>query len=184
MLFQKMFIRILSSSLPVSNLCRTFMVIVGLVLVSCKNDEAKVLTAEEQLVADSVSRSAQRAKSDSLKKANPLLIMPPDSNYTGDYTDKYESGVVKFKGFFRFGERHGQWMSFYPSGILWSELHYDKGMRHGLNNTYFESGVKRYEGFYKNDLQDSVWTYYDTTGVIAQKVLYKNDRIIKQLPLK
>ncbi len=160
-------------------------IVLTIFLGSCKNDsESKNLTDQEKQAMDSVSRIEQRKKGDSLKRKNPLLIIPPDSNFTGDYVDKYPSGIVKFKGFFRFGERHGQWMSFYPNGILWSELSYDKGLREGPNTTYYLNSKKRYEGFYRDDKQDSVWSYYDTTGVIAEKVLYKKDVIIKKLPLK
>jgi antitoxin component YwqK of YwqJK toxin-antitoxin module len=133
---------------------------------------------------DSLSRSRQRLHADSLKRSNPLLIAPPDSQYTGSYTDKYPSGITKYVGYFRFGKRHGQWMAFYPNGTAWSEMHYEKGLRHGLNIAYFENGKKRYEGFYKNDQQDSVWTYYDSTGRLAEKVLFRNSRIIRRLDAK
>jgi antitoxin component YwqK of YwqJK toxin-antitoxin module len=133
---------------------------------------------------DSISKAQQRLHADSLKKKNPLLILPPDSDYTGDYIDKYPSGIVKFRGFYRFGKRHGQWMSFYPNGLAWSEMHYDKGLREGPNLAYFENGKMRYRGFYKNDKQDSIWCYYDSVGDLAVRVLYKNDRMVKKLPLK
>ena len=156
-----------------------------LFLYACTNTPAeKELSADEKRIQDSVSRLEQKLTVDSLKKKNPLLIMPPDSIYNGDYTDKYPTGITKFKGFFRFGKRHGQWMSFYPSGLAWSEMHYDKGLRQGPNITYFENGKVRYNGFYKLDKQDSVWCYYDTLGKLAEKVLFKNDRIIKKLPLQ
>lgn len=142
------------------------------------------LSEEDKKVRDSLSKTEQKHKVDSLKSINPLLIMPPDSNYTGDYADKYPGGITKFKGFFRFGKRHGQWMSFYPTGILWSEMHYDKGLRQGPNITYYEHGPKRYEGFYKNDNRDSVWCYYDSIGNLAEKVLFKNNAVVKKLPLK
>ncbi len=145
--------------------------------------EDKTLSTEEKFMLDSLSKVQQKLKADSLKKKNPLLIVPPDSVYTGDYTDKYPSGITKFKGFFRFGKRHGQWMSFYPSGIIWSEMHYHKGLRHGPNLTYFENGKLRYSGFYKNDEQDSLWVYYDTLEKVAEKVLFKNNRITKRLPV-
>lgn len=150
----------------------------------CKTDGSgeKELSPEEKLIHDSLSKIEQKKRADSLKRKNPLLILPPDSTYTGDYTDKYPGGIIKFKGFFRFGQRHGQWISFYPSGLMWSEMHYDKGLRHGPNITYFESGKIRYSGFYKNDQQDSVWVYYDTLGKVAEKVLFKNDKIVKKLP--
>lgn len=159
-------------------------IVLTVLFVSCNNPTEKEETENEKHIADSLSKIEQRKKVDSLKRDNPLLILPPDSNYTGDYTDKYQNGVIKFKGFFRFGQRHGQWMSFYPNGILWSELHFDKGLRAGLNATYYKNGKKRYEGVYKNDKQDSVWSYYDTLGIIATKVLYKNDVIVKKLPIK
>ncbi|MBX3164964.1 MAG: hypothetical protein KF900_10835 [Bacteroidetes bacterium] len=152
-----------------------------LFLVSC-NSEPKELTEQEQRIYDSVSKAEQKRVSDSLKRGNPLLILPPDSEYTGTYIDKYPSGIVKFKGFYRFGERHGQWFSFYPNGLMWSEMHYDKGLRHGVNNTFYLNGKPRYTGFYKNDKRDSIWTFYDTLGNLAEKVLMKNDREVKRLP--
>jgi hypothetical protein len=157
-----------------------------LTLFACKEgvQNSNEITADDKHAADSVSKAQQKRVSDSLKRLNPLLILPPDSEYTGDYVDKYKTGIIKFKGFYRFGQRHGIWMSFFPNGLKWSELHYDKGLREGPNVTYFENGKIRYEGFYKNDQQDSVWTYYDTSGALVEKVLYKNDRAVKKLPLK
>jgi antitoxin component YwqK of YwqJK toxin-antitoxin module len=151
---------------------------------SCTSTEEKELSPQEKRANDSISKIEQKIIVDSLKKANPLLIMPPDSTYTGDYTDKYPSGIVKFKGFFRFGQRHGMWMSFYPNGLAWSEMHYDKGLRHGPNTTYYENGKMRFSGFYKLDVKDSVWTYYDSIGNMAEKILFKDDRMLRKLPLK
>ncbi|HQQ93396.1 MAG TPA: hypothetical protein PLQ93_02480 [Bacteroidia bacterium] len=136
----------------------------------------------QKRVSDSLSRLRQKEYADSLKKLNPLLILPPDSNYSGEYVDKYPNGIVKYRGTFRFGERHGQWMSFYPSGLLWSELHFDKGLRHGPNLTYYENGKLRYSGFYKNDLVDSTWVYYDSTGRIVETLVYRNNRIERRMP--
>ena len=147
----------------------------------CNNNEP--LTEAQLRTNDSLSKIRQRSVSDSMKKTNPLLIMPPDSTYTGEYIDKYPSGIIKFKGQFRFGERHGQWLSFYPNGRAWSELHFDKGLREGLNITYYENGRMNYTGFYKKDQQDSLWLFYDTLGVQVAKVLYKNNRVVQKLPV-
>lgn len=155
-----------------------------LILVSCNNKTEAENPEINKHVTDSVSKVQQKKVVDSLKAKNPLLIMPPDSNYTGEYVDKYNTGITKFKGTYRFGKKHGQWMSFYPSGLAWSELHFDKGLRHGPNLTYFENGKMRYNGFYRNDLRDSIWLYYDSIGNIAEKVLFKDDKVIKKLPLK
>lgn len=159
------------------------LLIPALFLVSCGN-EPKELSEAEKEKRDSISKAQQRLHADSLKKRNPLLIVPPDSVYTGDYTDKYPSGITKFKGFFRFGQRHGQWLSFYPNGELWSEMHYDKGLRQGPNFVYFENKKMRYAGFYKNDKQDSTWVYYDTTGKAIKKVIFKEDKVVKEISLE
>ncbi|MBA3679880.1 MAG: hypothetical protein H0W73_01640 [Bacteroidetes bacterium] len=155
-----------------------------LIIVSC-NTKTEVENPEvKSHVADSISKVQQKIVVDSLKAKNPLLILPPDSNYTGEYVDKYDGGITKFKGTFRFGKRHGQWVSFYPTGIPWSELHFDKGLRHGINVSYYENGKIRYTGIYKNDVRDSVWSYYDSIGNIAEKVLFKDDKMVKKLPAK
>jgi len=163
-----------------------FILSVIFVFFSCKNTTEKETsdTDNKDRISDSISKLQQKTVVDSLKKKNPLLILPPDSNYTGEYLDKYGNGIIKFKGNYRFGKRHGQWMSFYPTGLAWSEMHYDKGLRHGPNLTYFENGKLRYTGHYKNDVRDSVWLYYDSLGNVAEKVLFKNDRVVKKLPLK
>lgn len=152
----------------------------ALFMVCCSpgGPEKKVLSAEEQHIQDSLSKVRQKQKGDSLKRLNPLLILPPDSTYSGDYIDKYPNGIVKFRGAFRFGARHGQWLSFYPNGLLWSEMHYDKGLREGPNLTYYENGQLRYSGFYKKDAVDSVWSYYDSSGKTVEILTYKNNRMI------
>jgi antitoxin component YwqK of YwqJK toxin-antitoxin module len=127
---------------------------------------------------------AQQLKQDSIQKAqlkqkqNPYskyLITPPDSDYTGDYIDKYPNGIIKFNGFFRFGQRHGQWMAFYENGLKWSECFYDKGKKHGSTMVYHPNGKLFYSGWYKNDLKDSLWLYYDTTGKEIDRRAFRND---------
>jgi antitoxin component YwqK of YwqJK toxin-antitoxin module len=164
----------------------SFCLLIVSLLCGCGSleNKGKELTDEEKARKDSISKAEQKMVVDSMKKKNPLLIMPPDSDYTGSYIDKYPSGIKKFTGFFRFGQRHGQWLSFYPNGMMWSEMHYDKGLREGPNKTFFEDGKMRYEGFYKNDKRDSIWCYYDSLGKPARKLLFKNDKVVKELPTK
>lgn len=130
------------------------------------------------------SSDSEKLKQDSLQKAamtptvaneySQYLISPPDTDYTGDYIDKYPNGVIKFTGFFRFGERHGQWMAFYDNGIKWSECFYDKGKRHGSSMVYFPDGKLQYSGWFKNDLKDSLWIFYDKAGKEIDKHAYRN----------
>ena len=156
----------------------------ALFLFSACTQQSNKLSEEEQNQQDSLSKLAQKRMADSLKKKNPLLILPPDSNYTGSYVDKYQTGITKFVGFYRQGKRHGQWMSFFPNGMAWSEMHYDKGLRQGPNLVYYNNGKMRFSGFYKGDRQDSVWTYYDSLGKVNKKVIFKADRIIKEFDIK
>jgi antitoxin component YwqK of YwqJK toxin-antitoxin module len=158
-------------------------IILFLIVLNACTDSQHEPNETEKREKDSLSKIAQKRKADSLKSTNPFYIVPPDSDYSGDYVDKYKSGIIKFRGFFRFGKRHGAWMSFYPSGIIWSECHYDKGLKQGPITTYFENGQKRFEGFYREDLQDSLWTYYDSTGKVLSKIVYKEDRVSKRLPV-
>lgn len=150
--------------------------IAGLLITSCGTDENKEVSLEERAIIDSLSKVSQRRKSDSLKKLNPLLIMPPDSTFTGDYIDKYPNGIIKYTGFFRFGQRHGQWVSFYNNGIPWSEQSYDKGKRQGANVVYFENSKVRYKGYFKNDKRDSVWMFYDSTGKLLRTMMFRDDK--------
>jgi len=145
-----------------------------------ENKQEEAIPQRLQHENDSLSRLRQKETADSLKKLNPLLILPPDSAYSGDYLDRYNNGIVKFRGAFRFGKRHGQWFSFYPNGKLWSEMHYDKGLRQGPNLTYYENGNLRYSGFYKLDAVDSVWTYCDSTGKKVEVLTYKNKKILSR----
>jgi antitoxin component YwqK of YwqJK toxin-antitoxin module len=139
---------------------------------NCKNNQSSDIGKLRQDSLNTV------LKSDSQKIASELnkyLIQPPDTDYTGDYVDKYANGVIKFTGFFRFGLRHGQWMAFYDNGIKWSECFYDKGKRQGASMVYFPNGKLQYSGWYKNDLRDSLWFFYDETGKEIDKRAFKND---------
>lgn len=118
------------------------------------------------------------SKSDSQKIVNELnkyLIQPPNSDYTGDYIDKYPNGVIKFSGFFRFGLRHGQWMAFRENGEKWSDCTYDKGKKNGETMVYHPNGKLYYKGWFKNDLRDSLWFFYDTLGKEIDRHAFKND---------
>jgi antitoxin component YwqK of YwqJK toxin-antitoxin module len=131
--------------------------------------------------------SSEKAKQDSLNgilksdsqrivnELNKYLIQPPDTNYTGDYIDKYPNGVIKFTGFFRFGKRHGEWMAFYDNGLKWSDCFYDKGKKHGSTMVYHPNGKLYYSGWYKNDLRDSLWLFYDSLGKEIDRHAFRND---------
>lgn len=130
---------------------------------------------KETASQDSIKQSFPIDTAAVQKELNKYIIEPPDTNYTGDHLSKWENGNTKFKGFFRFGKRHGQWIAFYANGTMWSECFYDKGVRHGANNVFYENGKPRYYGWFKNDLRDSLWVFYDEYGMELRRVWFKND---------
>ncbi len=140
----------------------------ALLIVSCKSNTT---SDEIDVKKDSVATSKSNEQKLDIKSS----ISPPDPDYTGDYTDKYPSGVIKFSGFFRFGKRHGQWRAFYENGLMWSECFYDKGERSGASNVYFPNGKPQYKGWFKKDLRDSLWLFFDSTGVQVDKRAFRND---------
>ena len=106
--------------------------------------------------------------------AKNSFIAPPNADYTGDYVDKYPNGIIKFTGFYRFGKRHGQWISFYDNGNKWSECFYDNDKRNGQSIVYFPNGNIQYTGWYKKDLKDSIWFFYDINKKEIDKRTYRN----------
>jgi antitoxin component YwqK of YwqJK toxin-antitoxin module len=106
-------------------------------------------------------------------KENQIGVFnPPDSNYTGDYFEKYNTGIVKVRGFYRFGKKSGKWMYFYPNGILWSEAFFKDDKMNGESRVYHPNGELFYSGFYKMDVADSTWNFYDSTGILRETKKY------------
>lgn len=129
----------------------------SVLMVSCqgsKKDEKK----------DANLDSAAQASQSFINKMVDEMA-PPDSNYSGDFFLKYDNGLMKAKGFFRFGKRHGQWFYYYPGGYLWSEGFFEDGKMTGASKVYHENGKLYYEGDYKGDKSVGIWNFYDSSGV-------------------
>ncbi len=112
---------------------------------------------------------------------NDFLIKPlTDSTYTGEVEERYSNGIIKYKGFYRFGKKHGEWLYFYPNGNLWSEAVFNRDKMHGKSTVYHPNGKIYYTGYYKNNIKDSIWIYYDTSGNEVRRELYKLGRVLKK----
>ena len=123
--------------------------------------------------SDPKEGEVNKPNADSSKQANSAHVSsgkfePPDSTYTGDYFEKYPSGVIRVRGNFRFGKKSGKWMYFFPDGKLWSEAFFSADKMNGESNVYHPNGQKMYSGHYKMDIADSVWNFYDTTGKMIE----------------
>jgi antitoxin component YwqK of YwqJK toxin-antitoxin module len=115
---------------------------------------------------DSQKTNVDSAASSANSAINKMVdeMAPPDSAYSGDFFLKYDNGLMKAKGFYRFGKRHGQWYYYYPNGFLWSDGFLDNGKMNGPTKVYHENGKMYYEGEYKMDKAVGVWNFYDTSG--------------------
>jgi len=129
----------------------------GAILVSCQGTK----TGDNKNTA--LDSAAGAAQSEINKMVDEMAA--PDSNYSGDFFLKYDNGLMKVKGFFRFGKRHAQWFYYYPNGYLWSDGFFDNGKMNGPTKVYHENGKMYYEGAYKMDKAVGVWNFYDTSGV-------------------
>ena len=150
----------------------------SVLLVSCQpgtKTEDKKMTATDS--------AAQAAQSEINKMVDEMA--PPDSNYSGEFFLKYPSGLMKVKGFFRFGKRHGQWFYYYPNGFVWSEAIFDNGKMNGPNKVYHENGKLYYEGDNKQDLAIGEWNFYDSTGAkIFIRTYDSTGKVLSDKPIK
>ncbi|HKK68094.1 MAG TPA: hypothetical protein VJ946_07765 [Bacteroidales bacterium] len=64
-------------------------------------------------------------------------------------------------GWFRDGERQGDWFSWYENGVLWSSGRYEEGLREGKSEVFYDSGNVRIQQEYKNGKPHGTWVFYD-----------------------
>ena len=128
-------------------------------MAACQSNQKTEIGA-----APVVDSSVQKVQSEIDKMVDEMA--PPDSNYTGEFFLKYDNGLMKVKGYFRFGKRHGQWFYYYPNGLLWSEGLFNNGKMDGPSKAYQENGKLKQEGSYKMDKAIGEWNFCDTSGSV------------------
>ncbi|GIV29690.1 MAG: hypothetical protein KatS3mg028_0756 [Bacteroidia bacterium] len=160
----------------------TVVIALSTLLLSLCNPNNENKKINELLITSGQSnKSNASAENKNKNQINEFLIKPlTDSTYTGEAEERYPNGIVKYKGFYRFGKKHGEWLYFYPNGNLWSEAVFNRDKMHGKSTVYHPNGKIYYTGYYKNNLRDSIWTYYDTAGNEIYKELYKNGKVLKR----
>ncbi len=106
---------------------------------------------------------------------NKILAAPKASFDTlkdGDYTSRYENGVIQMKGYYKNGKREGEWAAFFPSGQIQSEGFFTAGKRDHKAVVYYDNGNKMYEGLYKDGFQVGIWKFYERDGKLKEEVNY------------
>jgi hypothetical protein len=144
-----------------------FYLLTGVTLfVSCSSDPSE--NKDDSKKPDTIALF----KTDSTAKKYNDPNLPPSEEYTGDHIVKYDNGITRFRGFFRFGKKHGTWAAFFPTGELQSETEFDNGIRTGKVKVYYPNGKLMYDGFFKSDNRTGTWHTYDTTGKLIEEKKY------------
>jgi antitoxin component YwqK of YwqJK toxin-antitoxin module len=133
---------------------------------ACKSDQKDI--SDIKAPTDSLKKDPDSYRDNKTSDAIGVFE-PPDSTYSGDYFEKYPSGVIKVRGAFRFGKKNGKWMYFFPDGKLWSEAFFRNNKMDGESNVYHPNGQLMYSGHYRMDDADSVWTFYDSLGTMVEQ---------------
>ncbi len=149
----------------INNICFVLIISVIMAFSSCGSKTNEVKTAENK---DSLAFEQMKA----VKNEILLSLEPPDTNYTGDHIVKYPNGVIRVKGYFRFGKRHSKWMYFFENGNLQTEADYLNGVMQGEEKVYYPNGNLMYSGIQKNDKSVGKWIYNDSLGKPYRYVIY------------
>ena len=135
-----------------------FSTIFSIVLFSCNTEK----TTDEKNKINTTDTTAAFAPE--------ALVPKKDSIPEGKYEERHPNGLIKTKGEYAGGKRHGIWLSFYPEGNVWSECAYKNGVKEGQTITYYPNGNKRYEGFYTNDKESGIWKYWEENGKLSKEI--------------
>lgn len=74
-------------------------------------------------------------------------------NYTGDYCEYYDNGVLKEFGSLNKGKKEGLWIENYSNGKIMSIANYNNNKLNGLYSEWYENGNKSEECTYVNDVK-------------------------------
>jgi hypothetical protein len=132
----------------------------GIVFTSCSGDKSEPQTVLEDELSPSTPPNPD-AEAPVVVKSVP----DNDPNLKEDvYTEKYDNGVIKIKGYVLGGKRDGEWMSWYSNGKPWSACTYRAGILNGPIQTWYENGQKRFSGSYMNGKRSGKWTFWKENG--------------------
>ena len=117
-----------------------FLLVVMLILTSCKNETCKGVEFKDGM---------------SFKNGSPYSGTCIDHHTNGEIRSiqKYKNGLdhgkwefyypnkkLQVSGKFIMGEKDGKWTYYYENSIIWKEHFYSKGKKIGVWKTYDESG--------------------------------------------
>lgn len=91
---------------------------------------------------------------------------------SGIFEERYDNGIIKVRGNYAGGKRHGSWVSFFNTGKTWSEGLYVNGVREGMATVWYENGQKYYEGKYAKGKETGIWKFWKEDGTLMKAIDY------------
>lgn len=75
------------------------------------------------------------------------------------------------------GPSDGAFVDHYPNGVIKEEGYYKNGEKAGQWRFYWKDGQKKVEGGYLKDEPHGEWTFYDENGRVIAKGTYRNGQM-------
>ncbi len=94
--------------------------------------------------------------------------------YTGEYTSRYENGIVKMTAKISEGKKEGIVQVYFDNGQLNEIRSYKNNLMDGTWEMYNIYKIKVSVANYKNGLKHGKWYIYDDTGTLLYDMEYTN----------
>ena len=95
-----------------------------------------------------------------------------DGLKTGNWVGYYDSGELRYQGYFQDGKEYGLFTYYYKSGNVDTELFYSVPGRSAKARIYYSSGHIKALGVYCGKIRCDLWEFFDNTGNIMSKEYY------------
>ena len=129
--------------LIIKNHCLKFLLVVMLILTSCKNE-----TCKDVIYKDGMS----------FKNGSP---------YSGTCIVHHTNGEIRSIQKYKNGYDHGEWKFFYRDKKVHVKGTFILGQKDGEWTYYHENGILHKENFYENGKQIGVWKTFDEKGKVT-----------------
>jgi len=145
------------------------------------NEEAKDSKNNNQSNKDTNDESEnKKIGEEGNNKDDDFIIKITEFNSKEKLGDKeillYESGNIKFEGFFKNDNAEGRGIIYYENGNKKFEGDFKNGIPDGKGILYYENGNIEYEGDYKNNLKDGKGILYDENGIKKYEGHFKQSK--------
>ena len=80
--------------------------------------------------------------------------------------DFHKDGSKRMEGFFKDGERDGEWLSWFTDGTVWSKGYFKEGKRTGKSWVYHPNGKLYIKGKYEDGKKTGQWLVFDEDGIL------------------